>query len=560
MPEPFYLTTPIYYVNDRPHIGHCYTTVVADVVARFERLRRGSAADVFLLTGTDEHADKVVTSAAAHGKSPQQWADQNAEEFRKAFAFMGVSNDDFIRTTEPRHRDRVPHYIRALMNAKGPDGKGLIYRGEFTGWYDESAEAYVTDTAAREQDYKSTIGGRPLVKRTEPCYFFKLSAYQQPLLDLISQNPAFVQPDARRQEVLGRLRPPAVLNDVPVSRPVTDDPATQWGIRIPGDDAHRVYVWIDALFNYLTVVDTPERRRFWPARHVLGKDILWFHAVIWPALLMALKVASPEFAWVALPRQVFGHGWWISEGQKMSKSLGNFIDLERLKAYADRYSLDAVRWYLATQGPLSGTDSDFSHAKFVETYNADLANGIGNCASRVGNMVEKYFGGALPAGGRLEAGQPGAEYDWPSLTRAAGARAVEAMGTMDLAGALGAGADLVRQVDQYINVTAPFKIAKTVESDPNAKTRLGTILHHCAEAVRVAAVLMSPAMPGKMGALLASWGASPPAGARLEAVCEFDGPHGLRAGQRVAKGEILFQRANPADPPPGAGPGTTPAA
>ncbi len=548
MPEPYYITTPIYYVNDRPHIGHCYTSVVADVVARFERLRRGSAADVFLLTGTDEHADKVVTSAAKNGHTAQSWADLNAEEFRKAFAFMGVSNDDFIRTTEPRHKDKVPVYIRALMDAKGPDGKGLIYRGEFTGWYDESAEAYVTDTAARDQNYKAAIGGKPLLKRTEPCYFFKLSVFQKPLFDLITSNEQFVQPDARRQEVLGRLRPPAVLNDVPVSRPVTDDPATQWGIRIPGDDAHRVYVWIDALFNYLTVVDTPERRRFWPARHVLGKDILWFHAVIWPALLMALRESSPEYAWVQLPRQVFGHGWWVSEGQKMSKSLGNFIDLERLKAYADRYSLDAVRWYLASQGPLSGADSDFSHAKFVETFNADLANGIGNCASRVGNMVEKYFGGALPAGGKVEG--PGSEFDFVAACRAAFDKASAGVASIDLAGALGAGLDLVRHVDQFINVTAPFKLAKTVDTDPGAKARLAAILYNCAEAVRVASVLLSPAMPEKMGALQRNWACEPAAGATLEGLCAFGGAHALKADQRIAKGEILFQRANPADPPP----------
>lgn len=552
MPDPFYLTTPIYYVNDRPHIGHCYTTVVADVVARFHRLLRGGAGDVFLLTGTDEHADKVVTSAAAHGHTPQAWADLNADAFKKAFAFMGVSNDDFIRTTEPRHKDAVPRYLRALMNAKGPDGKGLIYKGEFTGWYDESAEAYVTDTAAREQDYKAAIGGKPLVKRTEACYFFSLSAFQKPLFDLISSNPTFVQPDARRQEVLGRLRPPAVLNDVPVSRPVTDDPATQWGIRIPGDDAHRVYVWIDALFNYVTAIDTPERRRFWPAHHLLGKDILWFHAVIWPALLMALRSTGPDFAWVTLPRTIFGHGWWISEGQKMSKSLGNFIDLDRLRAYADRYSLDALRWFLATQGPLSGTDSDFSHAKFVETFNADLANGIGNCASRVGNMVEKYFGGLLPDAGPESAKvlADGAEFDFPAICRAAHDKATRALESFDLAAALGAGLDIVRQVDQYINVTAPFKLAKTIDADPAAKARLGTILSTCAEALRVASVLLSPAMPTKMGALQSLWGCVPPAGATLEDLCAFRGTHALRPGQRVAKGEILFQRANPADPPP----------
>ncbi|CAG0963122.1 methionyl-tRNA synthetase [Phycisphaerales bacterium] len=553
MADPYYLTTPIYYVNDRPHIGHCYTTTVADVMARFQRLVRGQGAggDVFFLTGTDEHADKVVTSATAKGHTPQDWCDRNAQAFREAFAFMGVSNDDFIRTTEARHKDRVPVYIEGLIKS------GEIYKGEFTGWYDESAEEYVPEAAAREQQYKAKITGRPLLKRTEPCYFFRLSKYQQVLLDHITANPGFIQPDSRRQEVLGRLR--QGLNDVPVSRPVTDDPATQWGIRVPGDPAHRVYVWIDALFNYLTVVDTPQRRRFWPADvHLIGKDILWFHAVIWPALLLALQKSGPDFGWVGLPRCVFGHGWWVSEGQKMSKTLGNFIDLEKLEAYAKwapnkekiPVGLDAVRWYLVTQGPLSGGDADFSHAKFVEVYNADLANGIGNCASRVGNMVEKYFGGVLPA--QAPGSEVGDGFEWPSLVRAAWEKAAAGLEKFDLAAVLGAPVELIRHVDQYINATSPFKVAKTVETDPGAKERLAAILCNCAESVRVASVLASPAMPSKMGQLWKTWNCEPPAGATLADLCVFGGRHSLRAGQGIAKGEILFQRANAGDPLPGA--------
>jgi methionyl-tRNA synthetase len=532
MAQSFYITTPIYYVNDRPHIGHCYTTMVADVLARFERLARGGGSDVFFLTGTDEHADKVVTSAKANGFAPQEWADRNAEEFRRAFAFMGCSHDDFIRTTEERHKSKVPGYIRRLLDS------GDIYKGEYTGWYDEGQEEYVTETAAREAGYKSTISGRALVKRTEVCYFFRLGRYQQPLLEHIQANPGFLRPEARRQEVLGRLRPPAVLHDVPVSRPVTDDPATQWGIRVPGDPSHRIYVWIDALFNYLTVVDTPERRRFWPATvHLIGKDILWFHAVIWPALLMALGED--------LPRTVYGHGWWVAEGQKMSKSLGNFIDLGRLKAYAERYSLDALRWYLATQGPMSGTDADFSHAKFVEVYNADLANGVGNCVSRVGNMVEKYFGGALP-----ERGDDGTRTDWPALAERTVARAQAALGEYDAAGALRAGADLVREVDQYINITAPFRLARSAGEDASTRARLGAILYNCAEALRIATILFSPAMPVKMGRVWEAWGCAPPVGTRLAEACVFGGACALRPGQHIGKGEALFQRADPGERAP----------
>ncbi len=554
--SPYYLTTPIYYVNDKPHIGHCYTTTLADVMSRFQRLVRGEPApggeprQVFLLTGTDEHADKVVTSAAAHGRTPQEWADENAEAFKRAFGLMGVASDDFIRTTQPRHKDRVPQYIAAMLRS------GAIYRGEYTGWYDEGQEEYVPENAAREQDYRSAVSKKPLVKRTEPCYFFRLSKYQGALEAHYAAHPEFVLPDARRQEVLGRLR--LGLNDVPVSRPVTSDPATQWGIRIPGDEANRVYVWIDALFNYLTVVDTPQRRRFWPASvHLIGKDILWFHAVIWPALLLALRESDPEFAWVGLPRTVFGHGWWISNGEKMSKSLGNFIDIDTLAAYSNAFGVDSVRWFLATQGPLSGTDADFSHAKFVESYNADLANGIGNCASRVGNMVDKYFGGVLPDHGGafvrevIETDSVVRRFDWPTLTRESAAGAQAALATFDLAGALGHATNLIRQVDIFINLTRPFTIAKQVEKGEASKEGLGHILYQCAESIRVASVLMNAAMPTKMAQLWTAWNCTPREGLTLEQVCQFgDGPASLKPGQNLGKGEILFMRADPKLPAP----------
>ncbi len=551
-----YLTTPIYYVNDRPHIGHCYTTVLADVLARFERLRRGDRflasggshhPDVFFLTGTDEHADKVVTSAAAHNVSPQAWADRNAEEFKKAFAFMGVTNDDFIRTTEPRHKARVTEYITALLKS------GDIYKGQYTGWYDEGQEEYVTETAARDADFKSTISGRPLVKRTEPCYFFKLSKYQDELRGLIERDEFRVGPDARKSEVLGRLRPPAQLNDVPISRPVTSDPATQWGIRIPGDDANRLYVWIDALFNYLSTVDTPDRRKFWPATvHLIGKDILWFHAVIWPALLLALSRSESDFAWVKLPRMVFGHGWWVSEGQKMSKSLGNFIDLDKLKAYADKYSLDALRWYLATQGPLTGADADFSHAKFVEVYNADLANGLGNCVSRVSNMIEKYFEGKLPLppGERVaEPARPGEGtpgFDGTALAANSVRAAAQAASTIDTASCLQPGMDLIRRVDLYIAETRPFTLAKDMAANAD---RVARILYNCAESLRIASILLSPAMPAKCAAIWKAWNCAPPV-APLDQLAEFGGEFALKPGQPLGKPDNLFMRADPAEAPP----------
>ena len=375
MVDRFYITTPIYYVNDRPHIGHLYTTTVADVVARYHRLRGD---DVFFLTGTDEHAAKVVDAAEERGLSPQQWADKNAQIFQETFTRLGVTHDDFIRTTQDRHKTKVIEYIRQLL------ASGDVYVGQYEGWYDAGQEEYVPENKAKETDYKSPISGRPLVRKSEKNDFFALSNYQDRLLNLIERdNPTFVQPEARRQEVLARIR--EGLNDVPISRAG----ARGWGIPIPDDPDQTIYVWIDALFNYRTAIDTPDRLPYWPASvHLIAKDILWFHAVIWPAMLMALD-------W-PLPKQVYAHSFWISEGKKMSKSMGNFIDLERIDHYVETFGLDALRYFLATAGPLGTTDSDFAEARFIEVYNAELANTWGNCASRVTNMIHRYFDGQIP--------------------------------------------------------------------------------------------------------------------------------------------------------------------
>ena len=545
----FYVTTPIYYVNDRPHIGHCYTTLLADAMTRFQKLRRGAGDRVFFLTGTDEHADKVVTSAAAHNMTPLQWSDRNASEYKAAYQFLGIQYDDFIRTTEDRHKTKVLGYIRDLQK------RGDVYLGDYVGWFDESQEEYLTETAAKEADYKSPVTGRPLVKRTEKNYFFKLSAYEPRLQEHIKANPGCIQPEARKNEVLGRLR--GGLQDIPISRAVTNDPTSQWGIRMPDDQGHRIYVWIDALFNYLTAVDTPDRSALWPADvHLIAKDILWFHAVIWPCLLMALD--RP------VPRVVYSHSYWVREGKKMSKSLGNFVSLEVLRAYAEwgpnkdkvPVGVDAIRWYLLTQGPLGANDADFSHSKFVEVYNADLANGIGNCASRVGNMIDKYFGGKVPDhGGHLrhevtDEGGVHRVFDWPVFAADVVRDALTALRHNDLAKALGHGIDLIRQVDIYINATRPFSMAKLVEKGEASREGLAQILYHCAEAVRVASLLLAPAMPQKMAALWRAWGCEPPPGVALEQLAYFAGPHGLKPGQAVGKGEILFMRADAAAAPP----------
>lgn len=534
---PYYVTTPIYYVNDKPHVGHCYTTLVADGLARFHRL---IGRDVFFLTGTDEHAEKVVASAAQHGVTPIQWADRNAAEFVAAFKALDITNDDFVRTTERRHIEKVEAYIRRLQES------GDVYVGDYEGWWDESQEEYLTENTAREAQFKSPVTGRALVRRREKNYFFKLSAYQKRLLEHIDANPGFVRPESRRNEVLGRLKTPEGLQDIPISRAVNAaEPASQWGILMPGDPGHRIYVWIDALFNYLSVVDTPERRKYWPAQtHVMAKDILWFHAVIWPCVLMALGEK--------LPGCVYAHSYWIREGRKMSKSLGNFLDMPTIDAYCAQFGRDAFRWFQLTQGPHAATDADFAHAKFVEVYNADLANGIGNAASRVSNMIAKYFDGALPdpKGVTSHAG-----HDWPAIAGGHVESALRKLGEVDLPGALLEGVALARRVDGYIHATEPFKLAK----DPAKMGDVGVILYHAAEALRIASLLMWPAIPGKIEDLWGRMscgieppkrGATAPAGRRLADIARWGG---LKPGVRIEKGDALFPRADPAAPAPGAG-------
>ncbi len=544
--RPYYITTPIYYVNGRPHLGHGYTTVIADVLARFQRMLRGSGAEVFFLTGTDEHADKVVSTAASRGMTPQEWAGQNAEAFEAFFRDLRISNDDFIRTSQDRHKAKVEAYIRSMLDS------GDIYKGDYTGWYDPGQEEYVTETAARENEYKSPVSGEPLEKRTEQNYFFRLSAYQDRLEELIRSEQYLVLPEARRNEVLGRLT--QGLRDVPVSRAVGDGASGQepWGVLMPGDPEHRIYVWIDALFNYLSTVDTDERRHLWPASvHLIAKDILWFHAVIWPAMLMALGRE--------LPRSLYVHAYFMMGERKMSKSLGNFVTPEEIHAYADRYGIDAFRWYLATQGPWGANDADFTYAKFVEVYNADLANGFGNSTSRVSNMVAKYFESCPDPAGQTEL----EGHDWPKLTGEAVCSAVDASGRLDVASMLKAGLSLVRAVDGYINTTEPFRLAKTIESDPHAGPRLAAILYHCAEALRVASLLLYPAMPDKVAELWRRWRCSPLTDANnadsgfvapLAELAAWGGAHSLKPGQHIEKGEPLFMRADPAEPEPGVKP------
>lgn len=466
----FYITTPIYYVNDRPHIGHVYTTTMADIFARYHRL---CGEDVFFLTGTDEHAAKVVVAAAEQGLTVQQWADRNAAAFQETFRKLGISNDDFIRTSQERHKRKVQQYVRELME------RGDVYLGEYEGWYDAGQEEYLPESKAKEYDYKSPISGRPLVRKKEQNYFFRLSRYEERLVRLLDEQPDFVRPEIRRNEVVQRIR--EGLNDVPISRLG----AGEWGIPVPGDEQHVIYVWIDALFNYLTTVDTAERGHYWPADvHLIAKDILWFHAVIWPALLMALE--RP------LPRQVYAHSFWIAEGQKMSKSLGNFVDLEKIDGYVGRYGLDALRFFLASQGPLGVHDSDFAEAKFREVYEAQLANDLGNLVNRSLAMVQRYRG-VVPAG---------TTHPLRNEAEAMVATYRSCMATLDLTGALRAVWAFVTRANQFVEESAPWKLAKEADS----AGKLDDVLYSLAESVRLLTVVLEPVMPATAAKMRAQLG------------------------------------------------------
>jgi methionyl-tRNA synthetase len=499
----FYVTTPIYYVNDRPHIGHVYTTTIADIVARYHRL---CGDEVFFLTGTDEHAAKVVDSATEHGVSTQEWADQNAKAYQDTFAKLRISNDDFVRTSQARHKTKVQEYVGELLKM------GDVYLGDYEGWYDAGQEEYLPENKAKEYDFKSPISGKPLVRKKEKNYFFRLSKYGDALLQLLEERPEFVRPDARRNEVLSRIR--EGLNDVPISR----TGASGWGIPVPGAPDHVIYVWIDALFNYLSTVDTDERRKYWPAdMHLIGKEILWFHAVIWPAMLIALKRE--------LPRQVYAHSFWISEGQKMSKSLGNFIDLEKLDRYIAAFGLDALRYFLGRYGPLGINDSDFAEARFNEVYNADLADKLGNLVNRTLTMIQRYRIGSVP-----EANDTALKGEAEKTETAYH----EGMNRLDFVHALEALWDFVVRSNQYVEESAPWKLAK----DAAKARQLDGVLYNLAESVRLISVMVTPFMPTTGSAIRTQLGVDD----KLGLLAEEANWGRLAAGTKIGQIAPLFPK------------------
>jgi methionyl-tRNA synthetase len=468
----YYLTTPIYYVNDAPHIGHAYTTLACDVLARFMRL---DGRDVMFLTGTDEHGQKVEKSAAVAGMGPKDFTDKVSQNFRDLARAMNFSHDDFIRTTEARHiRACQALWERLLKNDQ-------IYLGKYAGWYAVRDEAYYAEDelTTSPSGKKIAPSGAEAEWVEEPSYFFRLSAWQDRLLKFYDDHPDFIAPEVRRNEVTSFVR--SGLRDLSVSRT-----SFKWGVPVPNDPAHIMYVWLDALTNYITAagfpdVESPTFRRFWPADlHMVGKDILRFHAVYWPAFLMAGDLAPP--------RRVFAHGWWTNEGQKISKSTGNVIDPLSL---IERYGLDPVRYFLMREIPF-GNDGDFSHRAMVNRMNGDLANDFGNLAQRVLSMINKNCAAAVPDHGSFSSA------DQVLLGAAEGlyGRLVDEIGRQAFHTALESMWQVVAMGNRYVDEQAPWALNK---NDP---PRMATVLYVVADVVRRLAILAQPFMPGSCGRLL----------------------------------------------------------
>ncbi len=467
----YYVTTPIYYVNDSPHIGHAYTTLACDVLARFKRL---DGFDVKFLTGTDEHGQKVEKSASAAGIDPQTFTDQVSQNFRDLAGFMKFTNDDFIRTTEPRHHRSVQDLWKRLIE------RDQIYLGSYAGWYAVRDEAFYAESELTKGPDGKLIApsGAECEWVEEPSYFFRLSAWEERLLAFYDENPGFILPQTRRNEVTSFVK--SGLQDLSVSRT-----SFGWGVPVPDDKDHIMYVWLDALTNYITAVGYPETdgeyATYWPADlHMVGKDILRFHAVYWPAFLMAADLEPP--------RRVFAHGWWTNEGQKISKSVGNVIDPIQL---VETYGLDQVRYFLLREVPF-GNDGDYSHRAMVNRMNGELANDLGNLAQRVLSMIAKNCGNAVPTPGEFTADDEALLNDARGLY----ARIVEIMDVQAFHEALEAIWVVVRAANGYVDKQAPWVLRK---SDP---ARMETVLYTLAETIRHIAILLQPYMPDSMERML----------------------------------------------------------
>ncbi len=504
----FYITTPIYYVNDAPHIGHAYTSLACDVLARFKRL---DGFDVKFLTGTDEHGQKVEKSAQAAGVDPQAFTDKVSRHFRDLAETMNFTNDDFIRTTEKRHKDACGHLWQVLRE------KGEITLGSYAGWYSVRDEAFYVESELIDgpEGSKTAPTGAPVEWVEEPSYFFRLSAWQDRLLAFYDENPDFILPKTRRNEVISFVK--GGLQDLSVSRT-----SFKWGVPVPGDDAHIMYVWLDALTNYITAIGYPETETgeyatYWPADlHMVGKDILRFHAVYWPAFLMAAGLEPPK--------RVFAHGWWTNEGEKISKSVGNVIDPFEL---VHRFGLDPVRYFLMREVPF-GNDGDFSHKAMIGRLNGELANDLGNLAQRVLSMVAKNCAGSVPGHGSFQE-------DDETLLAGAGALIATVRACLDRQAfneALEEVWSIIRAANGYIDRQAPWKLKK---EDPE---RMATVLYVLCETVRRIALILQPFMPGSMERMLDQLAVSK----EHRALSFFGSEHALVCGTALPKPEGIFPR------------------